>query len=110
MHSEAEFRLALCCRNGIYFEADPGRAFNHCLRASKHGHAAAIAELPAFRASVARELLPCHLPDCDRVEQTRGEFLMCSGCRRVQFCSVECQRAHWLGGHRFVCARICQKQ
>ena len=30
---------------------------------------------------------------------------VCGGCRRFQYCDVECQRAHW-EDHRPVCRRI----
>lgn len=34
------------------------------------------------------------------------DCLLCSGCRRTRYCSVECQRRDWAkGGHREVCGR-----
>lgn len=48
----------------------------------------------------------CHL-DCTNMEGVSEAALMtqlCSGCRRVRYCSVGCQRAAWLkGGHKEVC-------
>lgn len=40
------------------------------------------------------------------VSEASLKTLLCSGCRRARYCSVECQKSAWLhGGHRDVCAR-----
>jgi hypothetical protein len=28
----------------------------------------------------------------------------CPRCKRPRYCGVECQHAHWKGGHKTVCA------
>jgi hypothetical protein len=34
------------------------------------------------------------------------KFLLCSRCKRVGYCSVECQKSHWSGGHRAECGKV----
>ena len=45
--------------------------------------------------------LPPELPDSDHSRS----FMKCSRCRRVRYCSVECQRAAWRSGHKRTCGR-----
>ncbi|MEW5310331.1 MAG: hypothetical protein WDW38_002143 [Sanguina aurantia] len=54
-------------------------------------------------------LLPgCGGPRCNNfagVSEAALPTRLCGGCRRVRYCSVECQRAAWVeGAHREVCA------
>ena len=44
--------------------------------------------------------------------QPRGHsFQKCKGCRTVQYCNKECQRAHWSsGGHKQECKRLRKKK
>lgn len=37
-----------------------------------------------------------------------GQFLTCGSCRRVDYCSLDCQRQHWLSAHRLVCSEMAQ--
>lgn len=53
-------------------------------------------------------LLPgcCHLgcTNLGGVSEAALPTLLCSGCRRVRYCSTECQRAAWVqGGHKGSC-------
>lgn len=42
----------------------------------------------------------------DGVMDAGLKTLLCSGCRRTSYCSVECQRADWVvGGHRKICGK-----
>lgn len=55
-------------------------------------------------------LLPgcCHLgcTNLSGVSEAALLTLLCSGCKRARYCSVECQRAAWIeGGHRDICRR-----
>jgi MYND finger len=36
-----------------------------------------------------------------------GAAQLCTGCHHVRYCSKGCQRAHWKGGHKGVCAELC---
>jgi len=40
---------------------------------------------------------------CGMKESTPKMFKCCGGCRRVNYCSVECQKNHWRTGHREAC-------
>ena len=49
------------------------------------------------------------LPDQESGESDgkggRVKLGVCIGCRRVRYCSSECQNAHWKGGHRRECVK-----
>lgn len=54
-------------------------------------------------------LLPgcCYLEcaNMQRASEASLPTLLCGGCRRVRYCSLQCQRAAWVqGGHRGVCS------
>lgn len=56
-------------------------------------------------------LLPgcCHLGCSNLCGASEAALLtqLCSGCRRVRYCSVKCQREAWLvGGHKLVCSSM----
>ena len=40
----------------------------------------------------------------------RKALLLCSGCRVAAFCSVECQRAEWVAGHKKECHILARFQ
>ena len=43
---------------------------------------------------------------CGRRETQSKQFRYCGGCKKVNYCSSECQQRHWReGGHRKVCLR-----
>ena len=48
----------------------------------------------------------CPLPDCMAV---RSKMLCCTRCRKVNYCSRECQVAAW-PGHKKYCGSICSAQ
>lgn len=55
-------------------------------------------------------LLPgCSYQGCTNlygISEGALETLLCSGCRRLRYCSVECRKAAWVkGGHSEVCGR-----
>ena len=89
----------------------------HALRArddstTRAEHAAALDKLAKlqlndYQAISAEETLTrCANGACGALQQqTSGKaaFKRCSRCRQVAYCSVECQRAHWKGGHKAAC-------
>jgi TPR repeat protein len=48
---------------------------------------------------------------CNTPQPSGQTFRKCTGCRTVQYCNKECQRAHWSpGGHKQVCKRLKKKR
>jgi TPR repeat protein len=48
---------------------------------------------------------------CNTPQPSGQTFQKCKGCRTVQYCNKECQRAHWSpGGHKQVCKRLRKKK
>lgn len=43
-----------------------------------------------------------HCVACDALS-VEADFLRCARCRAVHYCSKECQREDWVGGHKKVC-------
>mmetsp|Transcript_24352 Transcript_24352/g.40172 ORF Transcript_24352/g.40172 Transcript_24352/m.40172 type:complete len:247 (-) Transcript_24352:306-1046(-) len=50
----------------------------------------------------------CCNPQCKIPDRTteRRSMLYCTRCRRVNYCSPECQEVHWHGGHKEVCEEM----
>ena len=44
----------------------------------------------------------CSRVKCENMEKTKGEFKLCSACRTVRYCCVECQRMDW-PEHKQIC-------
>lgn len=40
---------------------------------------------------------------CDWCEEEKTSVKFCTGCCRAKYCSVECQKKHWQGVHKFLC-------
>jgi hypothetical protein len=48
---------------------------------------------------------------CNKPQPSGHTFRKCMGCRTVQYCNKECQRAHWSpGGHKQECKRLKKKR
>ena len=48
---------------------------------------------------------------CNTPQPSGHTFQKCKGCRTVQYCNKECQRAHWnQGGHKQECKRLRKKK
>ncbi|KAJ7608002.1 hypothetical protein DFH06DRAFT_1249139 [Mycena polygramma] len=48
----------------------------------------------------------CNSSTCTNVQERR-DMKRCGSCRRLYYCSAECQSLHWeQGGHRMVCRRL----
>ena len=43
---------------------------------------------------------------CKICNTTESTFKLCSECRMVRYCSVECQRQDWKNGHKAKCAEL----
>jgi TPR repeat protein len=44
---------------------------------------------------------------CNKPQPSGHTFRKCTGCRTVQYCNKDCQRAHWrTGGHKQECKRF----
>ena len=41
---------------------------------------------------------------CQTQEQFRGDFSLCSRCKKVAYCSKDCQKSHWKQ-HKKECAK-----
>jgi TPR repeat protein len=66
----------------------------------------APAKIPPTSAS---PLICCS--SCNKPQPSGLRFLKCRGCRTVQYCNKECQRAHWSpGGHKQECKRLRKKR
>jgi hypothetical protein len=56
----------------------------------------------AFRVGLYR----CTTSGCPAAEtEASGPFSVCSGCRRVHYCSATCQRADWNARHKVMCKK-----
>jgi TPR repeat protein len=55
--------------------------------------------------------LPISCSSCNTPQPSGNTFQKCKGCRTVQYCNTECQRAHWSpGGHKQECKRLRKKK
>jgi TPR repeat protein len=55
--------------------------------------------------------LPVSCSSCNKPQPSGHTFRKCTGCRTVQYCNKECQRAHWSpGGHKQECKRLRKKK
>jgi len=55
--------------------------------------------------------LPISCSSCHKSQPSGHTFSKCTGCRTVQYCNKECQRAHWSpGGHKQECKRLRKKK
>jgi hypothetical protein len=46
---------------------------------------------------------PSRCAFCDRGSENGLKLKPCPRCKRPCYCGVECQRAHWKGGHKTNC-------
>jgi hypothetical protein len=47
--------------------------------------------------------------NCQSPEGTAIKHKVCSQCKTRFYCSVDCQRADWKGGHKDVCKELAKK-
>lgn len=45
----------------------------------------------------------CGNPSCPGGLLPRQKLKRCSRCKKIQYCSINCQRLHWKNGHSFKC-------
>ena len=86
------------------------------------GHAAALAQEAAQQEAAAAKA-PLPAPDkgfgqgCDRLACSSGllgwsgaqpspKIMSCGGCGEARYCSKDCQRIEWRGGHKAYCAAL----
>ena len=54
---------------------------------------------------------PICCSSCNKPQPSGHTFRKCTGCRTVQYCNTDCQRAHWSpGGHKQECKRLKKKK
>ena len=54
---------------------------------------------------------PISCSSCNTPQPSGHTFQKCKGCRTVQYCNKDCQRAHWSpGGHKQECKRLRKKK
>ena len=47
--------------------------------------------------------------NCSKIPDESMKFAICSRCRMISYCSIECQKDHWKSKHKVECATICDK-
>jgi len=47
----------------------------------------------------------CCQPGCEKKEQTLNQFKLCSRCKKVCYCTLECQRKAWRK-HKVQCQKL----
>jgi hypothetical protein len=60
----------------------------------------------------AREGKPAAQKLCSNCQSPEGETLkhkVCSACKQMFYCSIDCQRNHWKGGHKEECKELQKK-
>jgi len=61
----------------------------------------------ATTTSVSSSPSPICCSSCNKPQPSGQTFSKCTGCRTVQYCNKDCQRAHWRsGGHKQECKRL----
>ena len=120
-HVNAMFSLGFLYTtgNGVAQSDELARAW--WTKAANEGNIKAIAFLKALdinkgQSTNAPTILASPLPSiccssCNKPQPSGFIFPKCKGCRTVQYCNTDCQRAHWSpGGHKQVCKRLRQKK
>ena len=51
-----------------------------------------------------------YLSTCSNCRRRLEQRLCCSKCRTVEYCSADCQRAHWKSGHKDECQVLCDRR
>ena len=68
-------------------------------------------ELKRRSTTTASSPRPVCCSSCNIPQPSTRKFCRCNGCRSVQYCNKECQRAHWSpGGHKQECKRLKKKK
>ncbi|KIM73777.1 hypothetical protein PILCRDRAFT_720708 [Piloderma croceum F 1598] len=56
---------------------------------------------PAYEEHIADGI--CHYPGCVTAPSIDQKFMVCSACKTVAYCGVECQRGHWKAHKKIIC-------
>jgi len=110
----------------LYFEGHGVDQSNECARewwikAAHEGNEDAIANVKMLdkqkgTSTTTAPTTPASPPSvccssCNKPQPSGHTFRKCKGCRTVQYCNTECQRAHWSpGGHKQECKRLRKKR
>jgi len=52
---------------------------------------------------VRRTIVPVNCAGCYLLENYPVKFRVCGKCKRIRYCSRDCQRRDWKGGHKKIC-------
>lgn len=101
---------SLMLEAGMYTDMHPCAAGNHPMIHAEHERKVTMAwERYAFHCIDSRLLPGCCNLGCTvlaGVSESSLPTQLCSGCRRMRFCSNMCQRKAWcVGGHALVCGK-----
>lgn len=89
--------------NGIVEAANAKKDNNKSESTDVKDNALAQPANPAPNASANSAQTELH--QCAQCSKT-GQFMRCSRCQAVRYCSPECQKAHWKAGHKESCKKV----
>jgi tetratricopeptide (TPR) repeat protein len=52
-----------------------------------------------------KSLKKCSYHKCQNIEESKKQFLCCSQCKKVYYCSKNCQTKHWKVHHKHYCKK-----
>jgi len=52
-----------------------------------------------------KSLKKCSHHQCETIEEHKNQFLCCSQCEKVYYCSKKCQKRHWKSHHKHYCKK-----
>lgn len=117
----ANLCLAACCRLPLlvtlHLLRKEDRREEEDTLAWWHGHAGAMSDEgcgSSAGAAVGGKLVggSRQVPQLDRCARCGAcePAFRCKGCRSAAFCSKDCQRAHWVAGHKRECSKLRKQQ
>lgn len=86
-------------------EAGAARDVAAALEGGYGDDATAVVGLPSF-AALALAAFGRRCDNCAAREQPGSALKRCSACARAFYCSEQCQKAAWAGGHKAVCKQM----
>jgi hypothetical protein len=118
---EAMIALGVLYFQGQGIDQSNGVAREWWTKAADEGHEGAINNLQILDKQEGKSTTtastttasppPVCCSSCNKPQPSGHTFRKCTGCRTVQYCNKECQRAHWSpGGHKQECKRLRKKK